>query len=88
MVLRLNYSREDRGRTMVLEETDKEIIEACQRGESDAFRALFERHKDKVYSIALRYSGEHAVAQDVAQETFLKVFVGIGKFRGEADFNS
>jgi len=75
-------------RAMVLEESDKELIEACQRGESEAFRALFERHKDKVYSIALRYSGDGAVAQDIAQETFLKLFTGLRTFRGESDFSS
>jgi RNA polymerase sigma-70 factor (ECF subfamily) len=74
--------------TMVLEETDKELIEACQRGEAEAFRALFERYKDKVYSIALRYSGDAALAEDIAQESFLKLFVGIGGFRGEASFSS
>jgi RNA polymerase sigma-70 factor (ECF subfamily) len=73
---------------MVLEETDRELIEGCQRGESDAFRALFERHKDKVYSIALRYSGDPAVAQDIAQETFLKLFTGIRTFRGDSSFSS
>ena len=40
---------------MVLEAAGKELIEGCQRGERDAFRELFERHKNKVYSIALRY---------------------------------
>lgn len=73
---------------MVLEESDEELIEGCQRGESDAFRALFERHKDKVFSIALRYSGDAAVAEDIAQETFLKLFVGLKTFRGESDFGS
>ena len=73
---------------MVLEESDEELIEACQRGEAEAFRALFERHKDKVYSIALRYSGDEAAAQDIAQETFLKLFVGLKNFRGESDFGS
>jgi RNA polymerase sigma-70 factor (ECF subfamily) len=73
---------------MVLEETDRELVEACQRGEAEAFRALFERYKDKVYSIALRYSGDGAAAEDIAQETFLKLFVGIGGFRGEASFSS
>jgi RNA polymerase sigma-70 factor (ECF subfamily) len=73
---------------MVLEESDRELIEGCQRGESEAFRALFERHKDKVYSIAMRYSGDSAVAQDIAQETFLKLFVGVRSFRGECDFSS
>lgn len=69
-------------------ESDKELVAACQRGESEAFRALFERHKDKVYSIALRYSGDAAIAQDIAQETFLKLFTGVRSFRGESDFSS
>lgn len=73
---------------MVLEETDRQLIEACQRGESEAFRELFERHKDKVFSIALRYSGDAAVAQDIAQETFLKLLVGLRSFRGESAFGS
>ena len=73
---------------MVLEETDREVIEGCRRGESEAFRALFERYKDKVYTIALRYSGDQSVAQDIAQETFLKLFAGIGSFRGDASFDS
>jgi RNA polymerase sigma-70 factor (ECF subfamily) len=75
-------------RAMVLEESDKELIEACRRGDPDAFRALFELHKDQVYSIALRYSGDAAIAQDIAQETFLKLFTRIGSFRGESDFSS
>jgi len=73
---------------MVLEESDKELIEGCQRGDAEAFRAIFEGYKDKVYSIALRYSGDVAVAQDIAQETFLKLYVGVKSFRGEADFGS
>ncbi len=73
---------------MLEEESDQELIESCKRGDSEAFRALFERHKDKVYSIALRYSGDTAVAEDIAQETFLKLFVGIKGFRGESAFSS
>jgi RNA polymerase sigma-70 factor (ECF subfamily) len=75
-------------RAMVLEESDKELIEACRRGDPDAFRALFELRKDQVYSVALRYSGDPAIAQDIAQETFLKLFTRIGSFRGESDFSS
>jgi RNA polymerase sigma-70 factor (ECF subfamily) len=74
--------------TMVLEETDRELVEACRRGEAEAFRALFERYKDKVYSIALRYSGDAAAAEDIAQESFLKLFVGIGGFRGDSSFSA
>ncbi len=65
-----------------------ELIESCQRGERDSFRALFEIYKDKVYSIAVRYSGDQAEAMDIAQETFLKLFSCIRNYRGEGNFES
>lgn len=58
---------------MVLEANDRELIEACQRGDWDAFRLLFEAYQDRVYSIALRYCGDQSAAMDIAQETFLKL---------------
>lgn len=73
---------------MVLDANDREVIEACQRGDLDAFRALFEAHKDRVYSIALRYSGGRAEAMDIAQETFLKLLSSIQHFRADASFES
>lgn len=73
---------------MLLESNDCELIDGCKRGDPDAFRLLFEAHKDRVYSIAFRYSGNQAVALDIAQETFLKLLSVIGKFRGEASFDS
>jgi RNA polymerase sigma-70 factor (ECF subfamily) len=73
---------------MVLEETDSQLIDACRRGESVAFRELFERYKDKVYSVALRYSGDAETAQDIAQDTFVKLFAAIGGFRGDSSFDS
>ncbi len=73
---------------MVLEETEKELIEGCQRGESEAFRALFELYKDRVYSIALRYSGDPVTAMDIAQECFLKLFSGIRSFRWNSQFET
>ena len=73
---------------MVLDTNDHGLIEACRRGDYDAFRALFEAHKDRVYSIALRYSGDQAAAMDIAQESFLKLLSSLGTFRGEASFES
>src|SRR5215467_5568729 len=73
---------------MVLEETENELIEGCRRGEPEALREIFERHKDKVYSIALRYTGDSAVAMDIAQDVFLKLFASIRNFRGGSNFES
>src|SRR5665213_1434853 len=77
---------------LVLETNDRVIeeavMEACKHGDHDAFAALFEAHKDRVYSIALRFSGDPAAAMDIAQETFLKLLSAIKDFRGEASFDS
>jgi RNA polymerase sigma-70 factor (ECF subfamily) len=71
---------------MVLDGNDPEVIQACQRGDKRAFAALFESNKDRVYSIALRFSGDRAAAMDIAQETFLKLWSHIKDFRGESNF--
>lgn len=68
--------------------SDRELVQACQRGDRDAFRALFETHKDKVYSIALRFSGDEATAMDIAQDTFVKLFSCIRDFRGDSSFDT
>jgi RNA polymerase sigma-70 factor (ECF subfamily) len=73
---------------MVLEETGRDLVEGCQRGEPEALRALFERHKDRVYSIALRYSGDRTVAMDIAQDAFLKMFSGVRNFRGDSSLDA
>jgi RNA polymerase sigma-70 factor (ECF subfamily) len=65
-----------------------DVIQACQRGDDEAFRVLFESHKDRVYSIALRYAGDSATAMDIAQETFLKLLSSIRQFRGDSSFES
>lgn len=66
----------------------QEVVEACQGGDDDAFRVLFETHKDRVYSIALRYSGDSAAAMDIAQDTFVKLLSSIRQFRGDSSFES
>ena len=73
---------------MVLEGSERELVQACKRGERDAFRALFETYKNRVFSVALRFSGEEAAAMDIAQDTFLKLFSSIRDFRGAASFDT
>lgn len=73
---------------MVLDGNDLAVIAACQRGDRDAFRTLFETYQDRVYSIALRYTGERAQALDIAQDVFVKLLASIGDFRGESGFDT
>jgi RNA polymerase sigma-70 factor (ECF subfamily) len=73
---------------MVLESNDRDVVEGCRRGDPEAFRVLFETHKDRIYSIALRYSGDSSLAMDIAQDTFVKLLSSIGDYRGEANFET
>jgi RNA polymerase sigma-70 factor, ECF subfamily len=67
---------------------DGQVIKACQRGDREAFRMLFEAYKDRVFSIAVFSIGDRAIADDVTQQIFLKLFTAIGQFRGESEFTT
>ena len=71
---------------MVLQGSDRDLIEGCRRGEPEAFHTLFETYQDKIYSIALRFSGNEALAMDIAQDTFLKLFSSMADFRCDSSF--
>src|ERR1044072_4297016 len=74
---------------MAQELIDGAVIEACRQGDRDAFQLLFETYKDKVFSIAV-YStgGARAIADDVTQQIFLKLFTAIRQFRGDSEFTT
>jgi len=67
---------------------EAEIIEACKSGDRDAFHDLFLIYKDRVYSVALHFSGNESAARDITQQVFLKLFTRIGQFRREAQFTT
>jgi RNA polymerase sigma-70 factor (ECF subfamily) len=64
---------------------DAEILEGCRRGDPEAQRRAFERYRDRVYAVAVRFlKGDEAAAHDVTQEVFVKMFRAAPGFRGEA----
>ena len=64
------------------------VISACQQGDREAFRLLFEAYKDRVFSIACYSLGNEAAADDVTQQIFVKLFTRIGQFRGDSEFTT
>jgi RNA polymerase sigma-70 factor (ECF subfamily) len=65
------------------------VIESCRRGDRDAFGALYEAYKDRVYSIAFYFfHGDAQAAHDVTQQVFLKLIDDIARFRGDASFST
>ncbi len=73
---------------LVGETNRNHVIAACQQGDREAFRLLFEAHQDRVYSIALHYSGNDAAAQDIAQQVFLKLLTNISQFTFQSEFTT
>ncbi len=67
---------------------EKELVDRLSRGDLGAFQELVEQHKQKVYYIALDIAGNHADAEDISQEVFLKVFRSFKTFRRGARISS
>ena len=67
---------------------DGQLLARIQRGDEQAMAVLYDRYSRVVYSVALRYAGDAAIAQDITQETFLKLYSTIGSFRAESTFES
>jgi len=70
-------------------ELSAEILESCRLGDRDAFRALYDIYKNRVYSIALYFfHGDATLASDVTQQVFLKLMTSLHQFRGDAEFST
>ena len=67
---------------------DASLVKAIQKGDSAAFDRLVLRHQDRVYGICFWMLGNEQDADDTAQEVFIKVFKGIGRFRLESSFST
>jgi RNA polymerase sigma-70 factor (ECF subfamily) len=68
--------------------SERNLVKRAQEGDEQAFAALFETHKKRVYSVCLLMTKDVAEAEDLTQEAFLQVFRTIGTFRGEAAFST
>src|SRR5688500_2112611 len=67
---------------------EREAVEACQRGEREAFDSLVERYQRDIYRLCYRYVNDPQDANDMAQEVFLKAYKAIGRFRGDSSFST
>ena len=66
----------------------QDLVKRAQDGDSDAFGALFQAHKARIYSVCLRMTSNAAEAEDFTQEAFLQVFRSINSFRGDSAFST
>jgi len=73
----------------VTDETPDEALAArAASGDADAFRVLYERYRKMIYTLALRMSSCDADAEDVLQQTFLRAWRALPRFRGDSKFST
>ncbi|NUP05764.1 MAG: RNA polymerase sigma factor [Polyangiaceae bacterium] len=65
-----------------------EIVERAKKGDKEAFRELFRRHRADVARLAYRMLGSATELEDVVQEVFLQVHKSLGDFRGQSKFST
>lgn len=66
--------------------SDVELVQQCQRGRMEAYEVLVGRYRHKVYGLAFSMLRNEQDATDVAQETFVRAWQAIGKFKRTARF--
>lgn len=64
------------------------LIAAAQAGDREAFEELVRLTHADTYTLALRLTGNEEDARDVVQETYLRAYRGLRRFRGDAQFST
>jgi RNA polymerase sigma-70 factor (ECF subfamily) len=67
---------------------EAEFIERLKRGEAAAFETLVSERSGEIYGLLFRMTENTEEARDLTQETFLRAFQYIGRFRGDADLRT
>ena len=71
-----------------LDKSDQLLISEAKSGSYEAFEELVDRYERKTYRLALQITGNQEDAEDVLQETFMKAFEHLERFREESSFST
>lgn len=67
---------------------DRELILMVSTGDADAFRKIFDKYHNKIYSTAWKITGVKTVAEDVVQDVFIKLWLHREKLAAVENFNA
>ena len=67
---------------------DSELLARAQAGDVTAFEGLVERHRSRIYNLALRMLNSEDDAAEVLQDSFISAYRNLPHFRGDAQFGS
>jgi RNA polymerase sigma-70 factor, ECF subfamily len=66
--------------------TDAELVRLTRLGDGEAFTELVHRYQAAVFSVCYRMLGERQAAEDVSQETFVRVYTHLGSYQTDRPF--
>jgi RNA polymerase sigma-70 factor (ECF subfamily) len=67
---------------------EQDLVRRAQSGEHGAFNELVGKYRKRVMTLSMRYTGNQADAEDAVQNTFLRAYRALGRFRGDSAFYS
>ena len=67
---------------------ERATVIAAQQGDREAFKALYDRYRDRVYNVIFYSIGDEVRAEDVLQIVFVKIYRGLPSFRFEASLST
>jgi len=67
---------------------DQVYINKILNGDTNAFTVLVDRYKDLVFTLALRMVKNREEAEEVSQDTFIKVYNSLNRFKGDSKFST
>ena len=68
--------------------SDQHYIDKVLQGETNCFAVLVDRYKDMIFTLALKMIKNREEAEEVAQDTFIKAYNSLSKFKGDSKFST
>ena len=82
--MKVSESSKSTGQRVPSCDSEPALVQRALNGEADAFAALFQLHRGRVYAVCLRMTNNPAEADDLTQEAFIQAFRKLSTFRGES----
>jgi len=70
------------------ERNESTLIQLAKNGDKTAFEGIYKRYVERVYALCLRLSGDTTMAEELAQDVFIRTWEKLPSFRGESAFYS
>jgi RNA polymerase sigma-70 factor (ECF subfamily) len=67
---------------------DGELVRRAAEGDVEAYEMLYRKHVGRIHALCLRMTRDRSEAEELTQETFIRVWERLGSFRGESAFST